>query len=158
MLTPAQVAKVTNVTSQSIRNWSREYAAFLSPGANAQARLYTDEDVQILRLVADLRKSGMPRDEVAARLRNGDTAPPVIDASPQIAPNEPQNELNTSLAMQMGFSALQGHVDALARRVDALAMEQSAQRRQVFWWGALWGAVAAFVAAAFVVWLLWLLM
>lgn len=156
MQTPAQVARTAHVTPQSIRNWSREYAELLSPqasGATGQ-RLYTDEDVQILCLIADLRKSGVPRDQVAERIRNGELPPIIeVEATPQQSLNEPQNGLNEGayapLAMQISYTALQGQIDALTRQFEAKRVDEIRQAE-------MRGATLALVAGGFVLWCLWL--
>lgn len=124
--TPIQVARRANVVVQSIRNWSRDYAEFLSPGARGEAgpRLYSDEDVSVLCAVAALRKSGVARAEVVARLR--EEVPGVVDvvvervveeATPQPtqATNAGQGE---ALALYAAQSSLQSRVEALERRME----------------------------------------
>lgn len=160
MLTPTQVARHANCTPQSIRNWSREYADLLSPQASGQAgpRLFTDEDAEILCLVAALRKSGVSRDETRQRILNRE-ARPVVDVEPTIA-NEAKTGLNDDeasyLAWPTRYGALQGAVEALARRVDEVVVEQRAQTRDALWWGRLqgiWIGIVLMAAIFFAVWL-----
>lgn len=127
MMTPAEVARKANVTAQSIRNYSRDYADFLSPGARGEdgPRLYTDEDVEVLCAIAALRKSGVPPAEVVTRLRNG-TVPLVVDAEPEAAFSPPGQTLNAVTERaeepitppQMAYMMLQSRIEALERRVD----------------------------------------
>jgi DNA-binding transcriptional MerR regulator len=133
MYTPSQVAKRAGNNPQTIRNYSKEFAPFLSPGARVThgARLYTDEDMQILCIISDLRKAGAPRDEIIARLKDREV-PPIIDLTPQQVSKEarePSNAgqetaltLNAVLPTLNGrFEAIERHIDALERRVDAEA-------------------------------------
>lgn len=121
--TPIQVARRANVAVQSIRNWSRDYAEFLSPGARGETgpRLYSDEDMSVLCAVAALRKSGVNRAEVVARLR--EETPGVVDVQPTPTatplPTEGQKtRLDDALALYAVQSSLQSRVEALERRVD----------------------------------------
>ena len=120
--TPIQVARRANVAVQSIRNWSRDYAEFLSPGARGEAgpRLYSDEDVSVLCAVAALRKSGVARAEVVARLR--EDVPGVVDVEPTPQPTQAtQTGQNEALALYAAQSSLQSRVEALERRMDGHA-------------------------------------
>lgn len=123
MYTPAQVAKRANVHPNTIRKWASEYAELLSSSASGEAgaRLLTDEDVQVFCAIAVLRKSGMPRAEVIARIRDG-IAPEVVDItlheSPQEALQVPQVIEDSQPATQLVYIALQSRVEALERRAD----------------------------------------
>src|SRR5690606_2640200 len=122
MSTTAQVAKRANVSVQSIRNWSREYAELLTPAARGEAgpRVFADKDVEVLCAVAALRKSGVPRDEVMERLRSEDI-PAVVDIEPQLAPQSPpqmttegQNTgAETVLVPHVVYINLQSRIEAL---------------------------------------------
>jgi len=154
MQTPAQVARKANVTAQSIRNWSRDYADLLSPAARGEAgsRLYTDEDVQILCTIATLRKSGVPPGEVAGRVRNEDV-PPFIEATANAPSNEPQEPLKTGLdatfALQLVQPTLNGRFEAIERRLEA-------RDRQAALWTlgtGIWIGMVVMAAIFFAVWL-----
>lgn len=155
--TPIQVARRANAHPNSIRNWAREYAEFLSPPGNAGRRLFTDEDMQVLCAVAALRKSGMPPGEVAERLRN--PQPPIVDAysasvaieeNAQEAPQAPQTAQDAPLAIQIGYTALQGQIDALARRVET-------QQRGAMLWTLGMGIWIGIVLSGLILFVLWTL-
>lgn len=160
MQTPAQVAQQANVTAQTIRNYSREFAELLSPSAHGKdgPRLYTNNDVETLCTIAALRKSGLHRDEVLARLQNTGV-PPVVDVKP-----EPQNEtqislqesLQSFLAPQTVQSSVVVRFEALERRFLALEDMQTTLLRTALLWGVLLGAIGAFALGAFVLWIIWL--
>lgn len=124
--TPIQVARRANVAVQSIRNWSNDYAEFLSPAARGEAgpRIYSDEDMSVLCAVAALRKSGVRRDEIMQRLREevpgvvdvvleSTVGPAVEDATLQ-ATQSLQTEPQTALALY----SLQSRVEALERHAE----------------------------------------
>lgn len=148
--TTRQMAQIAQLSEQSVRNYSREYAELLSPQARGQAgsRLFNDQDVQTLVAVAALRRQGVPQAEIIARLRAGDV---YIDATPsphQATPNA-QEAPQATFALQVAQSGLQ-------RQINELRATQRLLLRAAVLWGALLGAIAALVAAGFVVWVLWL--
>ena len=67
-LKPAEIAAQCNVTSNSIRNWSKEFREYLSEGANATERYYTERDATVLRYISTLKQEGMKTPEIAERL------------------------------------------------------------------------------------------
>ncbi len=67
-LKPAEIAAQCNVTSNSIRNWSKEFREYLSEGANATERYYTARDATVLRYISTLKQEGMKTPEIAERL------------------------------------------------------------------------------------------
>ncbi len=154
MQTPSQVAKRANVTAQTIRNYSHDYGALLSPSARGDdgPRLYSDEDVSILCAIAALRKSGIPPGEVAARVQN-EAAPSVIDVAISAPSNQPQEALKAShsdvATPQMVLSAINGRIEAIERRFEA-------RERMVYLWSfgmGLWIGVVLMGAIFFVVWI-----
>lgn len=155
MQTPAQVARKANVTAQSIRNYSRDYADLLSPAARGDdgPRLYTDKDVDTLCTIAALRKSGVPPHEVAGRVRNGD-APPIVDVVANAPLNDPQEALKAgqeaSFAIQIVQSTLNARFEAIERRFEA-------RERGALWWAwgqGIWLGMVLMGAIFFAMWLL----
>lgn len=126
MQTPGQIAKRAHVTAQTIRNYTVEYAELLAGATRGEngARLYSDEDAEILCTIASLRKSGVPSGEIAGRLRNREV-PPIIDVEPQMPSNEaqegPKAGQEAAYALQLVHGNLLSRVEALERRADARA-------------------------------------
>lgn len=159
MPTPADVARLANVTPQTIRDFTKRYADFLSPQASPEngARLYTDEDTEILRTVAALRRSGISHSKIAAQLRSRNEVPPVVDVTPSNQAQEPpKNGLESFLAPQIIQSITTTRFDALERRFDSLETMQTTLLRAALLWGIVLGAIGAMVVGGFVQWLLWL--
>ncbi len=70
----SDLAKTFSVNPMTVRNWTIQYADHLSDDANpakGTTRAFTDEDVKILSLVAELRKH-KNSEAIHARLRNGE--------------------------------------------------------------------------------------
>jgi MerR family transcriptional regulator, light-induced transcriptional regulator len=60
------VAKATGVSEHALRVWERRYGSFASSRSEGGYRLYTDEDVERIRLIKSLLDSGHAIGEVAA--------------------------------------------------------------------------------------------
>lgn len=165
MHTPADVAKLAGVTPQTIRNYTTVYGEFLTHQDRHKggARLYTDEDVEMLCTIAALRASGLPPDAVMERLRD-DTTPPFIDVSPStpsIDPVEGHRTGNTGLYdLQVYQPIIAGRFDAIERHMEAymaeLRIELRQRRKYDVLWGILLGGTLALMAGAFLLWVLWL--
>lgn len=143
MPTPIQAAKRANVSVQSIRNWTRDYADLLSPSARGEAgpRLFTDEDVEILCTIAALRKSGVSPSEVAERIRSGAPSP-IIEIEPPQPTESPQEPINAPLAEYLAYNGLQSRLEAVERRIEA--------RNSEFVTGVIVGAMVVLVVVALV--------
>ena len=69
---PAIAARQIGIPANTLRNWCRTYAEFLSPSANpptGEERRLTLHDIETLRAVAALRANDLPPETIIARLR-----------------------------------------------------------------------------------------
>lgn len=150
LTTTRQLAKLAQVSEQTVRNYTREYGVLLSAQARGEAgtRLFDDEDISIFRSIVALRKEGVPPTEVIGRIRRGDIY--IDHTTPQQTTQSPQTALEAPQALMLVRSDLQRQIDAIRRSQDVLL-------RVAVLWGMLWGAVAALAVGGFVLWLLWLL-
>lgn len=155
MMTPAQVAKLANVSVNTVRNYGRDFADLLSPDARGEhgPRLYSDSDVETICTIAALRSSGVPPAAVAERIRNQDV-PPVIDVAStpplQDPPIEAQATQETAFGLQAIQSSLQARLEAVERRIEARA-------KQGEWYAWMNGVTFGLALATVVFVLLWLL-
>lgn len=133
---PADIAKECNVSVGTVRNWCNEYAEFLSAGANPADgdRKLSDRDLEVCKYIAQLRKEGMSKPQIALRLREtsfGTIEPP---EAPTEKPTEALQTLQTSLqttvepasAAQLPIVAL----DAINKRIDAIETASQAKTLQ----------------------------
>lgn len=138
------LARLTGVTTHAIRIWERRYNALAPSRTAGGARLYTDADVQRLRLMKKLLERGYTISAVAnldmaelARLAPLDAAPrpsgsPEGDARAQTAVNEllgAIGELDLERAgrtLQQASNAFSPH--DLVTQVLAPALDQVGQR------------------------------
>lgn len=152
--TTRELARVAQISEQTARNWSREYAELLSPGAQRAPRLFDDGDVQTFLSIAALRRANVPPGEVIQQLRGGDV---VIDVTDH---NTPQQQATTghttAVEARSDVYLLPVALSSLQARLDALERNQELIRRNDKLQGAMWGAIAALVAGGFVLWVLYL--
>lgn len=73
--TPEDLRLRFRVAKETIRQWSIEFAEYLSPSATpvekGKHRLYTDEDWMVFSLVAEMKDRGVTYDEIHLSLKNG---------------------------------------------------------------------------------------
>lgn len=157
-LKPAEIAAQCKVTSNSIRNWSKEFRAHLSEGANAPERYYTDRDATVLRYISTLKQEGMKAHEIAERLAEmtfGETES--FDTSDQ----EPATTTQSDVAFNAltppaspdaphAPPAIVVAIDDLQRRFEALevATAKGRQTQRDFVVGLALGAIGALVFVA----------
>jgi len=69
-LSPSQAAEVLQIHKRTLRRWSGLFAVALSPsaGATGKKRYYNSQDIQTLRRVEKLKKTGMSLSEIASVL------------------------------------------------------------------------------------------
>lgn len=69
--TQAELAGELGISAQTLKNWTRDFALFLSaPGALGEAnRRFSDDDVFVLKRIKDHLAAGLTFDETAAELR-----------------------------------------------------------------------------------------
>lgn len=66
------VCKITNIPADTIRNWEKRYA-FLKPYINSQGeKLYSEADIDLLKKITSILKSGGRISEIANEILNGD--------------------------------------------------------------------------------------
>ena len=73
----AQAAKLTGASEGTIRNYARQYAGFLSAGANppaGQPRAMTGQDLALLAFVRERTAAGVGHDAIMAQLTAGELA------------------------------------------------------------------------------------
>jgi DNA-binding transcriptional MerR regulator len=70
--TPADMALELGISAQTLKNWTRDFAAFLStPGPLGEnGRRFSEDDVFVLKRIKDHLAAGLTFDETAEELRN----------------------------------------------------------------------------------------
>lgn len=146
-----QIAKELDVTPNTIRAWSKLYAAWLSSTAtptDAQtARKYNLRDVAVLRAVAAMRNEGKIHTEIVDAL-NSMAFPDIVgeeDPQPeatQQAAQAPQSAQDAPQLPAMVVDLLRQEIAAV-RQETAQAQRQQRDRVTMLLYGVLIGAVGA---------------
>lgn len=126
-LTPQQTAEVLTVSAQTLRRWSVQFAEFLSADATpgrGRRRLYTVEDVALLRRAGGLLRAHSVEDTIAL-LRLGpdqaDTAALATLTTPDLI-----SEVQAARGLLRGLT---GRIEALETDRAALAGEVADLKR-----------------------------
>ena len=74
MYTNKDLSSRFGISRESVRMWSNQFAAYLSPSATPEKgrqRNYTDEDLSVFALVDSMRRAGASNEDIAAALGAG---------------------------------------------------------------------------------------
>lgn len=138
-----EIAQTCNVTVNTVRNWCKEFGAYLSPGATVTSghRRFTERDRNVLLYVAQLRNENMTQNAILQRLSETtfpEIAGPEEESAievPTDAPDAPRSDLAPIVAL-----------DDLQTRVALL--ERSVQAHRPNWWLFVAGIVVGLGFAA----------
>ena len=129
MFTPKQVADSLNLSSTTIRNYSRLWSEYLSPSANPQAgqgRLYTEDDLAVMATIAALRDNQATADQIREALDAGQRIEPMPPPEVERADRAGQGEhveaaAAAAAAATTAIDIYRDRVTALEARADQLA-------------------------------------
>lgn len=140
---PSDAAKACNTSVNTIRNWCRDYAPFLSPGArgNGANRILTDKDLNTLKYIAQLRAENLQQAAIAQRLQetsigevetlvalqNPPIPSPLLEQTDKLAPVAAQEGLQQAPAMLLVLNDLEKRIDA---KFEALESARQQDRRE----------------------------
>ena len=157
----SQAAAVIGASPSTVRNWCKQYAAHLSPGASPQAgaeRILTPVDVATLQYIKAQRDAMKDYDTIIAELAVmpvDDAIEPYIDIQATATPPEPLQPPTVATMPSDVLQALQSLADdrysQLQQRIEQMEAKQS-DRMMVFAFGVLAGLLLAIVGIV-VVWL-----
>ena len=74
------VGQLFHVSGETVRNWANEFAAYLSVVGNppkGRQRRFTDEDLAVFSLIAEMKNRGATFDEIHAALAAGQRGAPL---------------------------------------------------------------------------------
>ncbi|HEV7216707.1 MAG TPA: MerR family transcriptional regulator [Chloroflexota bacterium] len=121
------VAKVLNVPVPTIRRWTQEFAAGLSPGArtgDGAVRVFLHEDVLLLRAARDLLAQGMTYTAVRRKLADqGKLQPVERDGQQAPAADGPADEEEREHAVRFVRSVLDDTLAPHLARIAALEQQ-----------------------------------
>ena len=109
--TPSDVAKMLDVHPNTVRQWAKEFAPWLSAGANPPRgvhRAYTSDDIAVIRHIADMsRAQNMPWPAIAAALAQmpaADLRAPIVET--QQDATEATGRTESALSVSHSLDAL----------------------------------------------------
>lgn len=126
-----EIAQTCNVTVNTVRNWCKEFGAYLSPGATVTTghRRFTERDKNVLLYVSQLRNENLQQSAILQRL--SETKFPDIDEPEEESAIEPiQNAPETHSAAQLPMVAL----DDLRNEFNAKLEAMEQRNRPNLWW------------------------
>ena len=126
-----EIAQTCNVTVNTVRNWCKEFGAYLSPGATVTTghRRFTERDKNVLLYVSQLRNENLQQSAILQRL--SETKFPDIDQPEEESAIEPiQNAPETHSAAQLPMVAL----DDLRNEFNAKLEAMEQRNRPNLWW------------------------
>lgn len=115
-----EIQTLFNVSSDTVRVWSEEFSAYLSPLATpgtGKHRVFNDDDLKVFALVSEMRGQNLSYEEIHASLQNGERGD-----LPQIAGEralEYSSDLQLSIA-QDRISKLQNLLESAEQRSQRL--------------------------------------
>lgn len=122
------VAELFDVSSETIRRWAMEFEIYLSSNANpdsGQTRLFSESDLTVFALVANVKEIGGTYDDAHARLRSGERG---------IVPDEPISKSEQKMAINQlyeSFRAVEAERDGLQKEVERLSNELQQSREEL---------------------------
>ena len=126
-----EIAQTCNVTVNTVRNWCKEFGAYLSPGASVTTghRRFTERDKNVLLYVSQLRNENLQQSAILQRL--SETKFPDIDEPEEESAIEPvQNAPATHSGAQLPMVAL----DDLRSEFNAKLEAMEQRNRPNLWW------------------------
>lgn len=148
----SQAAAVVGVSPSSLRNWCKQYAAYLSPGASPQPgaeRVLSPADVATLQHIKAQRDQLKDYDTIIAELATMPVealAAPYIDATATVeAPQAITAALQATDVLQALQTLADDRYSALQRRVEAVETRQG-DNMAWFMFGVVAGVLLAAVA------------
>ena len=133
---PVDVAKECNVSVGTVRAWCSDFALFLSDGANPSdgERKLSERDLEVCKYIAQLRKEGMSKPQIALRLSETSFGTVEPTEKPIEKPTEalqaPQTSLQTTPAHTEAAALSVVALEALQKRIDAIEATGKAKTLQ----------------------------
>lgn len=116
--TTTDAENIFKVAPQTVRNWAREFARYLSVSANPQegkTRIFSEDDMRVLELVARMKRENKHHDEIHVTLMAGERG-----NLPSFSPDEVRALVSGEVERKLHLE-----IQVLRRQLDAA--EQKAQ-------------------------------
>lgn len=128
--TAKDIKSIFKVSHQTVQNWSKTFAEYLSPTARPESgrmRLFTEDDLRVFSLAQAMTGQGANYDDVLAALGNGSRG-----ELPEASSNEIALPMNTQvLALRDSLNAAHNEIKRLQSDNDHLRGQNSLLERQM---------------------------
>jgi len=133
MATISDFTKAYDVQPNTIRQWSKTFGDFLAPGANppkGEIRNYSNEDAQVIALIATMRQDRASYETIRAALASGirEQWPPPSPKTDQDAPGQQDKALALINQLTVKASSLEGELGAIKGERDHLREQLETER------------------------------
>lgn len=124
--TSGQVASLFDITTETVRAWAQEFSEYLSHDANPgnkRNRRFSEDDLGVLALVADMKRIGKTFSDIHAALASGERAevPTVsMDALEAVGSQNIQLIVQQVQRLQKALQVVQEERDELLNRITEL--------------------------------------
>ena len=143
MDTVKDIATRFNVSRETARIWAKEFARYLSPGANpakGNQRNFGLDDLPIFALIADMKEQGNTYEDIHVALQSGQrgavplTSPPTVGDG-KISLSSLQRDISFTRAERDDYQArmlkAEGAADELREQVQAKDTEIARLNREI---------------------------
>jgi len=136
--TTKHATNLFSVSHETVKNWSQEFADYLSPSATPPAgtkRVFTDDDLRVFALVADYKKRGLTYADAQLALRSGQRAdipqPDTIDRLPAVVQDMIVRLRSDMERLQSQLETEKGNTNKALGQVELLKDQLADKERQV---------------------------
>jgi len=136
--TTKHVTQLFSVSHETVKNWSQEFADYLSPTATPPAgtkRVFTDDDLQVFALVSDYKKRGLTYSDAQLALKSGQRGeipePTAIDRLPPIVQDMIVRLRNDMDRLQLQLETERGNTNKALGQVELLKDQLADKERQI---------------------------
>ena len=163
-----EIARRLDVVPNTIRNWSKRYAPYLSPGANPAGggeRAYSLRDLNVLTFIHAAVHEGVNHDELTLQLKartfSSDDVDIIIGLQ-EVMPESSQNATEShsdDFPLMVALSSIEKRQDTTDKRIDdmqqtiILLQRNQADRVNAIVTGMVIGGAIVLIVVAWVLWL-----
>lgn len=123
------ISRLFNVAPQTVRTWCEQFGDYLSPTAvppSGETRIFTNDDLLVLALVADMREALAGYEDIRAALARGERGKLPQREEEERASDETATALALRYEAQLAFK--DGQLSQLAEERDHLREELREER------------------------------
>ncbi len=136
--TTKHVTDTFSVSHETVKNWSQEFAAYLSPTATPPAgtkRVFTDNDLRVFALVSDYKKRGLTYADAHVALQTGQRGdiptPASLNSLPAVVQDMVLQLRGDIQALRSQLETERGNTNKALGQVELLKDQLADKERQI---------------------------